>query len=96
MREVNEGLQAQAPAEEIQYRLTVTPAPVAVSAIVVTDTSTGADVTASCMPGAATVASGVITLPVLKALVAGHEYTIRVLYSDGVSLIEPVIKVLCN
>ena len=96
MREVIEGLQTQGPNEEIAYRLTVVPAAVSVTGVTVTDLDTGAVVTSTVMPvGTASVAGGVILLPLLKLLTLGHQYEVAVLYSDGQSKIEPIIKVLC-
>ncbi len=96
-RTVIEGLQTQGPNEEIQYRITCTPAPTSVTGVTVTDLTTGTNVTATVMPsGSASVAAGVITLPTLKALTQGHFYRVAVLYSDGSNKIEPVIEVLCN
>lgn len=87
----------QGPHEEIQYRITATPTPVSVTSVTVTDQYTGTDVTATVMPtGTASVASGVITLPTLKALTLNHRYRIAVLYSDGVNKLEPLIDVLCQ
>jgi uncharacterized membrane protein len=97
MREVIEGLQTQGPNEAIIYRLTVTPAAVSVVSVSVTDLTTGTNVTATTMPaGTASVSDGSIILPALTALTLGHLYEVGVLYSDGQSQIEPIIRVLCS
>lgn len=97
-RLVLEGLQTQGGNEEVAYRIEATPAAVSVVSVTVHDLATGDDVTATVMPGAAsaTVDSGAIVLPVLKALTAGHTYLVRALYADGNgSKLEPLVQVRC-
>jgi hypothetical protein len=96
MREVIEGLQTQGPNEEVAYRVTVEPAAVSVVSVTVTDTGTGTNVTGTVMPtGTASVDNGAIVLPLLKALTVGHIYEVAPLYSDGLSKLQPIIRVLC-
>jgi hypothetical protein len=97
MATVNEGMQTQTASERIQYKVIATPAPATVTAVTVRDVTTGQDVTASAMPaGSAAIVDGAIVLPVLQSLVAGHQYRISMLYSDGVNVLEPIIEVYCN
>lgn len=96
-RDVIEGLQSQGANEEIQYSITPVPVPVSVVSVTVRDLTTDTVVTPTVMPaGSAVISSGAIVLPILKALTAGHLYEIAIIYSDGTSKIEPLIRVLCN
>lgn len=95
-REVTEGPVKQGADEAIRYRIACTPAPVSVVAVNVYDETVDyADVTATCMPaGSATINDGSIVLPLLQNLTIGHSYRVEVQYSDGISTIEPWIRVI--
>ncbi|KRT76719.1 MAG: hypothetical protein XU14_C0033G0017 [Armatimonadetes bacterium CSP1-3] len=92
-REVTQGLQKQGVDEEIAYKLTTTPwgaSPTSVSAKVYSIAADGArtDTTSTNMSGTPGVSGDVITLPLLKSLVANTLYRIEVKFTSGGNVFE--------
>jgi len=94
IREIREGRQTVGVDERPVYTLTTTPwssAPSAV-AVVVYDYSptagTYTDVTATVMPGAASVVGDVITLPALVPAAIGKTYRVDIKFTAGGSVWE--------
>lgn len=92
LREIKEGLQYQGADETVVYTLTTTPwgsDPDTVSAkiySVVGDTIT--DTSSTNMTGSATATGDVITLPAIKALVAGTYYRVEVKFTCSGNIFE--------
>lgn len=77
--------------EEIAYQLTTTnwgssPSSVSVKAYDMSDSF--ADVTSTILSGSASVASDVITLPVVLDLTAGNKYRIEIMFTTGGNVLE--------
>jgi len=100
IREIKQGLQEQGADEQIEYTLTTTPwgtSPTSTSATIwshdpTTDVYT--NVTATNMSGSTSVSGDVITLPIVKSLVAGTLYRVEVQFTSGNSIFEPFGKIL--
>jgi hypothetical protein len=92
IREIKEGLQYQGADETIVYTLTTTPwgtSPSSTAAkiySVVGDTLT--DVTTTNMTGSASATGDVITLPAIKALVAGTTYRVEIAFTCSGNVFE--------
>ena len=79
-RKFKESPMPQAPGEKVAYLLTTTPWGSSPTSPVVTIKQNGLDVTADVTSGSASVASDVITTPLIQDLTAGKVYRIDVLF----------------
>ena len=98
---VEEGIQEQSSAERIAYTLDVTKAPGSgdPSAVVVTavQLDTGGDVTPTVFPANnPTVLGNVITLDLLRGLVAGNSYHVRIKYTRNGNIYQPFVEFRCD
>lgn len=91
-REVKESPLRQGADEQIAYTLTTTPwgstpSAVAVAAYDIT-TNARTDVTTTVLSGSASVASDIITTPVVKSLTAGSVYRVEVKFTCSGNIFE--------
>jgi hypothetical protein len=85
--------------EQIAYTITTTPwcsAPVVTGLEVLDSTAAGEDVTATVLPGQASVLGDAITLPLLRDLEARHRYRVSVRFTAGGNTFEVWFEVVAE
>ena len=92
-RGVKEGPQPQGVNETIHWQIDVKPPAVTGGTVTVMDTTTATDVTAGTVAGPSLASGGMLLLPALSGLEAGHNYRVAARYGDGASTLEVYILI---
>ncbi len=99
-RELPESPVIQGPLEKVAYNVTTpagrSPASVVVTIWLIDDQDNPVDKTATCATGSASVASTVITTPLLQNLVSGSTYRVDVKYTDSGNTWYPYFRIYCR
>ena len=95
-RKFKESPMNQSPGEIVAYLLTTTPWGSSPTSPAVTIKQNGLDVTSDVTSGAASVASDVITTPLIQSLTAGKAYRIEIQFVTGGNTFEAIGLIKCD